>query len=183
MEKFNKIICFGAGTKVCTSKGKKNIVQIRTGDKIISYNHNLVILEEITVDRIANSRHSIINKTTFSNNTSIESTIDHPFWVVGKGWCSVNPASTSENYNLQVGQISIGDECIYFDNGNLVKIKITKTNIIKGDFAMYAISGGKNHCFFANGFLVHDENLLNLELTTSHVKYNDFSLACRPASI
>lgn len=170
MEKFNKIVCFGKDVKVSTRNGEKSIKQVKPGNKVISYDHNLGIAEEIVVVRTANSKHSVMNKITFANSISIESTIDHPFWVVGKGWCSVNPTSTNENYNLQVGEISVGDACIYFDKGNFVEMKIIKIDTINGEFRMYTISGGKNHCFFANGFLVHDENLQNLELTANSVE-------------
>lgn len=172
--KYSQIICFGKDVKVTTRNGTKSIKQIKPGNKVLSYDHNIGIAEEITVGRTANSMHSVINRIIFANNISIDSTRDHPFWVVGKGWCSVNPTSTNGNYNLQVGELSVGDTCICFDKGNFVEMKIIKIDTINGEFRMYTISGGQNHCFFANGFLVHDEHLQNLELTTNSVEYDNF---------
>jgi len=41
-----------------------------------------------------------------------------------------------------------------------------------GEFKMYDISGGKNNCFFANGILVHDENLMELHLINENIQYS-----------
>ena len=173
MRKYSRIICFCAGTEIIAKNGKKHIEQIKPNDIVISYNHNLNITEEIIVERIANSKHSIITKIIFGNKRSVKSTIDHPFWVVGKGWCSVNPITTDENYDLKVKQLLVRDKCILFDNHLFSEVEITHIDYMFGDFDMYIISGGSSHCFFANGILVHDENLQNLKLTRENVEFRE----------
>ncbi len=101
MNNHSKIICFSSGTEIITKSGNKFIEQIKLNDIVISYNHNLGITEEIIVERIASSKHSQIAKISFGKNSIVKSTIDHPFWVVGKGWCSVNPVTTNENYEIR----------------------------------------------------------------------------------
>ncbi len=173
MNNFSEIICFCSDTEIITTNGSKLIKQIKPNDIVISYNHNLGITEEIIVERIASSKHSQIAKITFENSSSVKSTIDHPLWVVGKGWCSVNPVTTNENYDLKVNQLIAGDKCIFFDNYQLSEVEITHIDNIFGDFEMYIISGGTNHCFFANGILVHDENVQDLKLTRENVEITD----------
>ena len=116
MSNYSKIICFCSGTEIITPNGNKYIEHIKPKDIVISYNQNLGITEEIKVERIASSKHSMITKITFKNKNSVKSTIDHPFWVVGKGWCSIAPATANENYDLQVNQLLVDDKCIFFDN-------------------------------------------------------------------
>ena len=176
MSKYSKIVCFCSGTEIITKNGKKFIEQIKPNDIVISYNKNISTTEEVIVERIANSMHSMIAKITFENNNSVKCTIDHPFWVIGKGWCSIIPVTTNENYDLQVNQLLIDDECIFFNNHQFSEVKITHIENIFGDFNMHIISGGKNHCFFANGILVHDENLQNLKLTRENVEFSDSKL-------
>ncbi len=47
----------------------------------------------------------------------------------------------------------------------------SNTDTKVGEFKMYDISGGKNNCFFANGILVHDENLMELHLINENIHY------------
>ncbi|MCH8034205.1 MAG: hypothetical protein IH950_10695 [Bacteroidetes bacterium] len=173
MNYYSKIFCFCSRTEIITSSGIRIIEQIKPNDIVISYNQNLGITEEVRVERTAISMHSMIAKITFKNNNSVKCTIDHPFWVVGKGWCSIIPVTSNENYDLQVNQLLIDDKCIFFDNHLFSEVKITHIGNIFGDFKMYIISGGTNHCFFANGILVHDENLQNLKLTRENVEISD----------
>lgn len=38
--------------------------------------------------------------------------IEHPFFVLGKGWCSCNPRKSGENYGLDCDRLQVDDVCI-----------------------------------------------------------------------
>lgn len=173
MNNFNNIICFSSNTEILTEDGKKYISQIKPNDVVISYNSKIGATENIIVERVANSRHSIINRITFENNNLIECTVDHPLWIIEKDWCSINPKSTNENYKLNVNQIEVGDRCLFYNNFGFSEVEIKQIDFLSGDFRMHIFSGGKNHCFFANGILVHDENLQDLNLKREYIEFSD----------
>ncbi|XP_070575897.1 ataxin-1-like isoform X2 [Ptychodera flava] len=43
---------------------------------------------------------------------TVESTVEHPFFVFGQGWSSVRPDRTLQRYGLSCHQLSVGDVCI-----------------------------------------------------------------------
>jgi len=175
MMKKNKIFCFSKVTKVLLSnKQTKNIEDIKVGDEILNYNVENNIIETEIVEKIVASMHSVINIIEFSNGVKIESTIDHPYFIVGKGWCSVNPKTTNENYGLNVGEIVVGDKCLHFTNDKLTETTIIDIDTMVKESKMYVISGGKNNNFFANGIVVSDENLLQLELPKEELIQSQF---------
>lgn len=42
----------------------------------------------------------------------LESTIEHPFFVYGRGWASCRPERTLSRYGLQVQRLQVGDVCV-----------------------------------------------------------------------
>lgn len=162
---YSKFWCFSKDTKILKDNGLSSSIEtIKQGDKIISYNHTGQKIETVVVEKIANSQHNVINKIVFSNGITVKSTMDHPYWVVNKGWSAVKPKQAKENYNLAVNELVIADKCLYYSNGILQEVDVKSIEVEIGDFTMYIISGGKNNCFFADGILVHDENLQNCNL-------------------
>ncbi len=160
-----KGFCFSKGTKVLLSNTKtKNIEDIKIGDEILNYNVQNCVVEIEIVRKIATSMHSVVNVIEFSNGMQLESTTDHPYFVVDKGWCSVNPKASNKNYNMNVQEMYIRDKCLYFDNDKLIEVAIINIETKVKETKMYVISGGDNNSFFANGIVVSDENLLELEL-------------------
>ena len=168
----NNIVCFAKETKVLLSnKQTKNIEDIKPGDEIFNCDieKNKVVIE--VVEKIASSIHSISSIVEFSNGIKLESTIDHPYFVKNKGWCSLNPASTNDNYKLNVKELVIGDKCIFFDGDKLAETRIIDIETKVKESRMYVISGGVNNSFFANGILVSDENIMELDLTQKGVEF------------
>lgn len=160
----SNFLCINKGSKVSLSNDNlKNIELVEIGNKILSYNFNTKTTEIVTVEKIAKSYHTIINRLTFSNGLLVECTTDHPIFTKQKGWCSVDFKQTLRNYNVQVGQLKEGEECLTLIDNKLSFATLISIDTLFGDFEMYDISGGQNHCFFANGILVHDENLTELQ--------------------
>lgn len=171
MNRFDKILCFSKGTEVSIPGGLKAIETVKSGDIIFSYDQNLNAVEQVIVEKTAISHHSVINKINFSDGTEVKSTTDHPYWVSGKGWSAIDNSSTMENYGIAVNELNIKDTCLVLKKGSLKEVQITHIETMIGDFKMYDISGGKDHCFFANGILVHDENLVDLQLECASIEF------------
>lgn len=168
----NKIVCFSRGTKVHLSSGKeKNIEEIRIGDEILNFNSQTGSIDKAIVEKIASSYHSVVNKISFGNGSTLVSTTDHPYFVVGKGWASVNPKMTNENYNLNVQELEEGDICLSYKDDRMTEIVIENIDTLNEDQKMYVISGGKNNSFFANGIVVSDENLMALNIENKNIEF------------
>lgn len=165
MNKKENFLCLGKGIKVFMADNTfKTIETVVTGDCIISFNIQSTMTEKVIVERTAKSQHSVINRITLDNGVTIESTTDHPIWIKSKGWCSLDFKDTFEKYKVSVHPLLEGDECLLLRDNKVEFSKIISIDTLIGDFEMFDISGGSNHCFFANNILVHDENLTELLL-------------------
>ncbi|XP_077866585.1 uncharacterized protein LOC144355062 [Saccoglossus kowalevskii] len=64
---------------------------------------------------------------------TVESTVEHPFFVFGQGWSSVRPDRTLQRYGLSCHQLSVGDVCISLTlkekNGRLQQKEVKHGNI------------------------------------------------------
>jgi hypothetical protein len=106
--------------------------------------------------------HSKLIELKFDNNLTNTNTLDHPYYVKNKGWCSYDPDLTMSNYGLTVSQYKVGDVVLEYDNDkkktNEVHIKnLTEINKEQKTYNLQKVS--KNHDFFANGILVHNKNI------------------------
>jgi len=170
MKKYNRIICFKGNTTINTPEGLKKIKDINPGDIVYSFNLDLNIRTTSIVKRVANSKHNKICKISFNDNSILEMTLDHPIWVIGKGWASI---SQNERYNLITEKLNIGDKCLSLNSENMTIKTVKNIEIIYGEFTMYNISGGNHNNYFANGILAHDENMLSLDLIRENIQYSE----------
>lgn len=46
------------------------------------------------------------------SQVELESTVDHPFFVYGRGWASWCPDHTLQRYGLRVRKLAVGDVCV-----------------------------------------------------------------------
>ena len=168
MKKPDEIFCLYGDTQVLTSDGEKRIDRIKRGDIIISYNYETQMIEEVIVDAICSSLHSKIVKVTLEDGRQIKSTTDHPYWVVGKGWSSVDSASSINNYGVDTKELEVGDRCISYINKKIANLRIDSIEIVNCECVMYVVSGGNNNSFFANGIMVHDENIKKYKRHLGH---------------
>lgn len=63
----------------------------------------------------------------FTFQVELDSTVDHPFFVYGRGWSSCKPERTLMRYGLNVQRLKVGDVCV-----SLVARKhttVTSTNL------------------------------------------------------
>jgi len=105
--------CFVAGTEVLTEDGYKNIEDIKEGDIVFAKNVETGESEwkEVTNTWIVENReiYQISLSTSTSEIQTIDSTSDHPFYVLNKGWV----------------------ETVDLVNGDLVEVKDGEPLIVK----------------------------------------------------
>lgn len=160
--------CFVAGTKIIMSNGKqKEIENVRVGDKVLTFNIKTNTTEVGEVENIATPNHTKFIILNFENGIENTNTLDHPYYIKGKGWSSYSPEMTKIKYGLAVSKIMKGDIVLYYDR-KLKKIKetsIISLKLISKTQKTYNLDKvSKNHNFFANGVLVHNKsNDINLK--------------------
>ncbi len=77
--------CFVAGTKILTEHGKKNIEDVKVGDKVWSWNEKTNKQElKPVVQLFRNNKRDLVYITV--GGEKITTTTEHPFYVKGKGW-------------------------------------------------------------------------------------------------
>lgn len=130
--------CFVGGTKVQTNDGEKNIEDIEVGDMVLAKDQNdpdgeLAYKEVKNLYR--NKRDDIIK--LYVGEQAIETTDNHPFWVVGKGWVFAD-------------ELQVGDSLQKADGSNLTIDKVefvkldepvTVYNFTVADFHTYYVTG------------------------------------------
>jgi hypothetical protein len=152
-------VCFIAGTKVLMADGtEKNIEDVKIGEEVVSFNEETKENQIKSVIGTKSPMHNDLVKYTYSNQTEITSTFDHPFYVDGLGLASYKPELTTERYNLgrEVNQIKVGD-LVYVSNGVSKTAIKSIEELPMEDTQTYIITVDGNHNFYANGILVHNK--------------------------
>ena len=80
-----KLSCFAAGTLVLTEEGERPIEEIRVGDRVWAWNEETGENELAEVVRLF-ERETLEVFALDLEGDVIETTGEHPFWVVGRGW-------------------------------------------------------------------------------------------------
>ena len=150
--------CFAKGTKILMSDHSlKNIEEINEKDSVMSYDFSQNDLKSVKVTDLVIAKHSELYKIKF-NTGEIIATDDHPFYVNGDFWASINPKKSNFNYDndRNVREIQIGDR-LYFPETNSYKsiILIEKIENSELTYTLNLPSGSDN--FIANGCVVKVE--------------------------
>lgn len=154
------LFCFSKSTQIMLPDGStKSIDKIKGGDKILSFNLKTMNVEEDIVQKVDSVIHNDIVTIMFNDMTVNVNTMDHPYFVKGKGWCSLKPKESMDKYKIKTSLIQIGDTCLKYDKDKLKEVCV-KTITEKTESVMtYNISSLKrNNSFFANGILVSNES-------------------------
>lgn len=151
--------CFGKGTMITLNNGKfLPIEKMKINDTILSLNTITWKIEEDIILKIDSVVHQNIIQIIFSESTLNVNTSDHPYFVKGKGWCSIKPSETLQKYNIKVNQLQTGDICFKLVNNRLTEVQIKEITSIPGEFLTYNISHlTKNKTYFGNSILVSNE--------------------------
>ena len=138
--------CFDGDTLIATEEGQKRIDEIEPGDRVWAYNvetGELELKEVLTV--YVKENDEILHLRTTEGD--IDTTTNHPFYVVGKGW-------------VAAGDLEVMDEILTIDGttGYVLSFELEKLdapipvyNIEVDDFHTYYVGDG-------NGWvLVHNQ--------------------------
>ncbi len=134
--------CFPAGTKITLADGsEKNIEDLTTDDKLLTYNEKTGILSEGTIGNILKKKEFLLIQLETEDGSIVKSTPLHKFYIKGKGWVAAQ-------------DIVKGDVVIKKDKSESV---IVDRNDLSGEVDVYHILDVKdNHTYFAEGILVHN---------------------------
>ena len=93
--------CFTGDTLVAAENGQKRIDEIKVGDKVWAFNVETRESELKTVTKVyVHSVDEILH--LYTDEGDIDTTANHPFYVVGKGW-------------VAAGDLVVGDEVFNLD--------------------------------------------------------------------
>jgi hypothetical protein len=152
------VLCLAKGTNVRLPSGdEKAIENLQIGDAILTY--NIKTKEPVTskIVGIIKVNHSNLVRLSFEEGVEIIATDDHPFWIINKGWSSLNPKKSKQYSNMEkIGHIELGDEFQYIStDGKVMTAKLTMIDKLNDTMETYTISAlDNNNNFFANGLLV-----------------------------
>ncbi|MEI6436577.1 MAG: polymorphic toxin-type HINT domain-containing protein [Bacteroidota bacterium] len=152
--------CFIAGTQISMADGSvKNIEDVLVGDEVKSVNtETMEIVTETVTNTFANPPAGNLTKITFSNGQTNTNTKNHPYWVIGKGWSCVDPATFSASKVMSAELLTVGDQCMILENGNFVTVTITSIEDQPQITApTFNFKVNQTNCYFANGVLVHNK--------------------------
>ncbi len=136
-------ICFTGETLVMTANGDKQLKDIQVGDKV--YAENVKTNEK----KYKNVKQTFINDTytllhIIVQDTVINTTLTHPFYVVDKGWVKAK--------DLGVGDI------LTLANGEETKVEALEIEEFKNPVKVYNFEVEDWHTYFVSslGVLVHN---------------------------
>jgi hypothetical protein len=148
--------CFVAGTKITMEDGTvKNIEDVIVGDVVSTFDLKENKIVSNIVNNVFSKEVNTIVKYVFENGESVKCTIDHPLFVVNKGWSSFSEELSNKLYSLEdtVKKIELNDIVKLYDGDT----KIVEIELLHEDVTVYNLQDiENNHNFFANNVLVHN---------------------------
>jgi hypothetical protein len=156
--------CLIASSKISVSKStEKSINQLSIGDKILTYDVEMKKQRQTIITGIDSVFHDNLVELYFPNDT-IVCTIDHPFYIQSKGWSSLSPTKTINNYHnyLNIKLIEIGDIFVQKKDGKITSEKLSGISYKQRESRQmtYTITSLKNgNTYFVNGILTGVEQL------------------------
>ncbi len=148
--------CFVAGTKITMEDGTvKNIEDVIAGDIVSTFDLKENKIVSSVVNNVFSKEVNTIVKYVFENGESVKCTIDHPLFVVNKGWSSFSEELSNKLYSLEdtVKKIELNDIVKLYDGDT----KIVEIELLHEDVTVYNLQDiENNHNFFANNVLVHN---------------------------
>ena len=168
--------CFVAGTKVLSAKGHVNIEDIQAGDYVWSTNPDTgeTALKKV-VRTFVNETYTLVHVKTKSNSTNedeeITTTLEHPFYVDGKGWTGAGELKDGDKLTLITGQTVSVQSVVVEQCIEPVKVY----NFEVEDFHTYYVGHESvlvhNKCKLSSFNKLADKYLKKLGLNAHDIKY------------
>lgn len=102
--KANPCGCLPAGTQITTKDGSKPIEKIKVGDLVLAKDIDTGIQDYKPVEMLFNNQADQIYTITVGS-TKIETTGNHPFWIVGKGWIEAENLVAGDPLEIEDGTV------------------------------------------------------------------------------
>lgn len=135
--------CFIAGTQIKLPNDEtKNIEDVVIGDSILTFNETTQTTEPGIVGDLKQHEVENVIRITFTDNTNITTTSEHPFYIKDKGW-------------VEAGNLVNSDVCKKSDGSELEILWIE--GIVGKTMVYNLLDVSENHNFFANEVLVHNK--------------------------
>jgi RHS repeat-associated protein len=154
--------CFCADTQIEMADGSKKLIQeVVKGDQVVSYSFPDLNINSATVIETHSPTKTELARIEIGEVIN-NNTLDHPYFVVGKGWASVRPEQTMSRYEafrgVTVSELEVGDQCLRLTSRGIVQVAIRGMQIYEvNETAVYNFRVEGTGCYFANGILVHNK--------------------------
>lgn len=143
------LCCFTPDTLISMGDGStKQIGDIKAGDFILVYDDLSQLNVAVPVKEVIVREDRPMYTYTFENGKTLVASEDHPLYVVGKGYVSINPSIGYKDMGVP-GHISVGDFVVN-ELGIQTRITGIEPHPYKG--VVYTFGNSK---FYANGVLVY----------------------------
>ena len=149
--------CFTENAQVATSiSSALPISQLQAGDEVLSYDVARKKLEVTKIARVLAVFHDELALLSFGNQ-SLEVTKDHPFYVNGKGWSSLEPERTKQRYQgyAEVQLLEVGDRLQAANGETFLLNSIKHSDEGKMTYTIESLENGKS--YIVNGIVVGSE--------------------------
>lgn len=144
--------CFVAETMVTMfDLSQKRIDEVNVGDNIMTINGPEKVIG------IGEPLKNTLIKYSFDDGSSITGTMDHPLFVLNKGWASCHPNYSRYRYNIDTAQIKLKDKLLSLQNKQKT---LESFEIIHAAALLYIPTytlKTESQTFYANDLLVHSE--------------------------
>jgi len=147
----NSSWCFTGDTLIHTPNGKVPISEIKVGDYVWSYNEKDGIVKPCKVKNVFTKKVNSLVLLKVENEI-IETTDEHPFWVIGRKW-------------INAGQLDCNDNLKTFSGSSL---QIDSVKNVSKKTTVYNIEVNQCHTYYVskNEVLVHNKAMSNgIEIT------------------
>ncbi|MCX7572394.1 polymorphic toxin-type HINT domain-containing protein [Tumebacillus sp. DT12] len=133
--------CFGAGTKVATDEGPKNIEDIQVGDRVLSKNDVTGDLDYKEVEELFTRTAPDVYVITIGNET-LTTTAEHPFYIHNVGW-------------VRTQDLHIGDK---METSSGTTAAVEKIEQVDEPTKVYNFSVADYHTYFVSDLQVWTHN-------------------------
>ncbi len=148
--------CFVEGTPILMEDGTYlNIENVKIGDKVLSFDFKNNESKSSNVINIFSKKVDKVVKYTFESGKKLVATLDHPIYVINKGWASYSDELSNTLYSLEtsVKKIEIGDVIKLYNETEV----LVSNEIIESEHIVYNLSEVEaHHNYYANDVLVHN---------------------------
>ncbi len=154
--------CLTGETKIAMHNGgTSEIKRVKSGDIVMTYNSETGKTESAIVLEMKKVKHDNIVTLNFET-AQVNITDDHPVWVKGKGWASLDPKHSMSYLKLEkVSMLQVGDICVFMKaDGTTGVSELLSVELVAGEVDTYTITKlSRNKAFFANGIMVASEEI------------------------